>query len=39
VLRERAAAFLASLDVPRGERAHRDWHADWQRRLEELLAS
>jgi HEAT repeat protein len=39
VLRERAATFLASLDVPRRERAHREWHPHWQRRYEELLAS
>jgi len=39
VLRERAAIYLASQDVPRGERAHRDWHPEWHARIEELLAS
>jgi len=39
VLRERAATFLAYLDVPKGERKHRDWHPEWQQRYEELLAS
>lgn len=38
-LRERAATFLASCDVPRGERAHREWIVDWQRRFDVLLAA
>jgi hypothetical protein len=39
VLRERAATFLASVEVPRGDRPHRDWQAAWLPRFEELLAS
>ena len=39
LLRERAAIFLASRDLPRGERAHREWAPEWKRRIEELLAS
>ncbi|MEN3272253.1 MAG: hypothetical protein V7636_1014, partial [Actinomycetota bacterium] len=38
LLRERAAIFLASRDLPRGERTHREWHPEWKRRIEELLA-
>jgi hypothetical protein len=37
VLRERAAIFLASQDVPRGERAHREWAPEWRARIEEQL--
>ena len=37
VLRERAAIYLASQDVPRGERTHREWNPEWKRRIEELL--
>ena len=37
VLRERAAIFLASQDVPRGERVHREWAPVWQARIRELL--
>ena len=39
LLRERGAAFLASLEVPRGDRSYREWLADWRPRYEELLAS
>ena len=39
VLRERAATFLASCDVPRGQRAHREWHPEWLARYQELLAA
>ena len=38
VLRERAAIYLASQDVPRGERTHREWHPEWHARIEELLS-
>lgn len=36
-LRERAAIYLASLDVPRGPASHREWHPRWQQRQHELL--
>ena len=39
VLRERAATFLASCEIPRGDRPHREWIAEWQPRFEELLAA
>lgn len=39
ILRERAAAFLANHDVPRGDRGYREWLADWRPRYDELLAS
>lgn len=39
VMRERSATFLVSLDVPRGERVHRDWYPEWRARFDELLAA
>jgi hypothetical protein len=39
ILRERAATYLASGDVPRGDRPHREWIVDWQRRYDELLVA
>ena len=39
VLRERAATFLASCEIPKGERPHREWLADWQPRFEALLSA
>jgi HEAT repeat protein len=39
VLRERAATFLASCEIPKGDRPHREWIAEWQPRFEELLAA
>ena len=37
MLRERAAAFLAAIDVPRSESPYREWLAAWERRKAELL--
>jgi HEAT repeat protein len=39
VLRDRAATFLASLELPRGDRPYRQWRADWQPLKDALLAS
>ena len=38
VLRDRAATFLASVDVPRSSAPYREWLPTWQRRKGELLA-
>ena len=37
VLRRRAATFLASCELPRGERPHREWVGEWERRITELV--
>ena len=39
VLRQRAATFLASCELPRGERPHREWIGPWERRISELVAT
>jgi len=39
VLRERAATYLAALELPRGDRPYREWLAEWEPRREALLAS
>jgi hypothetical protein len=39
VMRERAATFLASLDVPRGDLPFRDWVGPWRARMADLLAA
>lgn len=39
ILRERAAIYLASRDIPREGRAHSDWWPEWSQRIRELLAS
>jgi HEAT repeat protein len=39
VLRERAATFLASLEVPREGRVYGDWVDEWRRRVAELVAT
>lgn len=39
VLRERAATFLASCEIPKGDRPHREWIAEWQPRFEALLSA
>lgn len=36
-LRERAATYLASHDVPRGSASHREWHPRWHQRQRQLL--
>ena len=37
VLRERAATFLASCDLPRASMPYREWIGPWKRRIAELL--
>ena len=37
-LRQRAATFLASCDVPRDSMPHREWIGAWRRRIAELLS-
>ena len=39
LLRERAATFLASCDIPKGDRAHRDWYPEWRVRFDALLGA
>jgi HEAT repeat protein len=39
VLRERAATFLASLELPRGDRPYQEWLAVWEPLKDALLAS
>jgi len=39
VLRERAAIFLASGELPRGDRVFADWAAEWRRRVAELVGA
>jgi hypothetical protein len=38
-VRERAAAFLARRDVPRGDRLRDEWQVEWRARVAQLLAS
>lgn len=39
VLRERAATFLAALELPRGDRPYAEWLAEWEPHRQRLLAS
>ncbi len=39
VLRDRAATFLASVDVPRSDSPYREWLPAWERRKAELLGA
>lgn len=38
VLRERAATFLASCELPRRDRRYREWLPEWKARIAELAA-